>query len=374
MLFVFLFLAVFFSTLLNSQWDDKLYVVATFENYLQPVIITIIFSLLIKNSTYDDIQKKYYLICKLIIFFLCLNSIFIISSNYFDLSFIDKLYEIKFKKEFLIISDDILSQSVKARSINMGRYLGVFNQPMSSGCAYLVGTLCFLTTYRRGTDNTFLSLIIIGLLTIGGSFSVSKVFLFGLPLIILTFFILSICINKLSKSNIYILIIILSVLPILVIFLDYFNWRGYDFFVRFFEIDNYFGSTKLDNVIIATAEGRFTNDTYALLKIKELLMKNKILGYGVTDMHVFDSGIYEITLLGGLLGIAIYLSIIFYFLVISLLEIAKRNPMGISLFCIFIIFFGTSLGGSPIHLNRVSPLLLLVILSTICLIKFPKKN
>lgn len=370
-MFIFLFLIIFFSTLINNNWKDFSFVLATFDNYFQTIAIIIIFSVIL---SYHDIKASVYNIINFIVFMLCLNTVLIIITTIFDLQFINKLYELNFDQSFLLDSDDSKSQSVKARSLTMGRHLGVFNQPVAAGSAYLTAFICWLYLSINSKGLNFKKIISLTLILVGGGISISKVFILGLPFICFLYFTFSLFINKVPKFHLKIFYSFLIFSPFFILILSLSGWRGFDFFIRFLKLENYAGNTKLDNVIIATIEGRFEKESGPMLELSKMMDTNPFFGFGVTEMRVFDSGFFEIILGTGMVGMFLFLIVIIYLLLISLKAVFEKNINGVLLFCLVASLIGTSFGGNAFQLNRSSSILLIVILTFLTIVKTKHKR
>ena len=331
-LYIFLFLIIFFSSLFNQKWTEFSFVLATFENYFQTIAIIIIFSVLLSGQ------------------------------------------DVNLKSTIADYSNEPSSQSVKARSMTLGRFLGVFNQPIASGSAYLTGFICWLYLSIEFKGLIFKKIVSLTLILIGGAASISKVIILGLPLITFIFLLGCLFINRLPKFPIFTFIVYFLLSPLIIFGTYLANWRGFDFFTRFFKYENYQGLTKTDNVIIATIEGRFEANSGTMLEFIKMIDTNLFFGFGVTEMRVFDSGFFEIILGTGLIGMFIYLSIIFYLLIMSIKSILKRDINGVLFFCLIITIIATSFGGQPFQLNRSSFIVIITILAFMTIVKKPKKN
>jgi hypothetical protein len=106
----------------------------------------------------------------------------------------------------------------------------------------------------------------------------------------------------------------------------------------------------------------------------KMLDTNLFFGFGVTDMRVFDSGFFEIILGTGVVGLMLYILFLLYILFIALNEFFKKNINGVFLLCNVVSILGVSLGGSAIHLNRSSSLLIIVLICLILLIHYDNKK
>ncbi len=113
---------------------------------------------------------------------------------------------------------------------SMGRYMGVFNQPIESGFAYSLGLLTWLYNYTKlKTGNRILQLILFAFIIIGGVASISKVFFIGgILLFVIMFLLLGSIKNKITLVVIS-FIFLLFVVPVFIS-----DWKGVDIFMSQF--------------------------------------------------------------------------------------------------------------------------------------------
>lgn len=76
--------------------------------------------------------------------------------------------------------------TVASRAATMGRSSGIFNQPAEAGVAYLLGLVAWNTLARRGFSGArgLLLWLTLPAIAIGGVLPISKVFLYGAPVLI----------------------------------------------------------------------------------------------------------------------------------------------------------------------------------------------
>ena len=143
-----LFIWFIFVTLLSDDYLSNVRnIMASVDNFIMPIAIILILTAFIEN---DDEQPLINTICKvseLVCILLSVNAMLVIIHLFFDISFIFDL--------FLPIKSTSMDSSVWKSSLNMGRYIGIFNSPFESGIVYSIGLMCWIYTQIKNFLNTW---------------------------------------------------------------------------------------------------------------------------------------------------------------------------------------------------------------------------
>ncbi|EMF0159430.1 hypothetical protein OPR95_001757, partial [Enterococcus hirae] len=140
------------------------------KNLGEPLMILSLFMFVRKSDLTNDNSELLSVFSKTLITMLVINSIWIFLTMFRDLSVIN-----------IYFWGD--GDSVAARALTNGRYSGIFNQPVESGTIYSIGIFCWYYLSRRKNNIKSFDMITLILLIVGGTMSVSKIFLFiGLPI------------------------------------------------------------------------------------------------------------------------------------------------------------------------------------------------
>lgn len=220
-------------------------------------------------------------------------------------------------------------------NVNLGtftRLTGTFYTPILLGLTSLIAFSyyykCIIYSYKKKEA------ILCVLSLICGVFSMSKTFLLGFVFIILLELILSLLEKKKKSAIIIRSIFIIAIIVVFIILVDFMKKKG-------FGIEWYLEYYKNPFQAFTT---RYSNQNGALIRVKEVILKNLLLGVGATNPFgefVGDSSILLILHNVGIIGFIIYSM----FLIKSIIYYVKNNEqLGIILFFVVIIgFLSTSL-------------------------------
>lgn len=243
-----------------------------------------------------------------------------------------------------------------------GRFSGVVNQPAEAGVLYGVAGLLAVYVWRN--RQVLLAAVLI-VLAIGGTLTVSKVFLLGgLPLILAYWFIM-------LPSGRHMRLKALALLAAIGVLL-YFtlrDWSGFTFLARLFLPPKNSG-TGLSSVIDLYSAGRFTEGSGLQQLINQVLTVSPVSGVGASGWQTaYDNGWVEALVTAGLLGVVAYtITLFLVFLTAWRIQEKGLRLFGIS-FAIFLI--GASLGIPALTTNRVSTIVWMII-SLMALMALPR--
>jgi len=263
-------------------------------------------------------------------------------------------------------SEDGMMASVWGRSANMGRFIGIFNQPIEAGVAYSLAA--FGIVYLADKKQTFSSLLflLLILVVIGGLLTVSKVFLIGGVILLLAYLMWTRVISDIFSFR----IILLVGLTVFTIAINLQSWIGLDYFMRFFSMDS---STVFSFLDVLTS-GRYGQASSVTMTFNQILIDSPIFGYGIVNYNVtLDNGLLYYFFHGGSIGLFFYIGILISILLLAFLGIINKKKEGKFLFIIFLIIVGSDLGAPTVIMNRSSVLLWVIIYLNICLITQSKK-
>lgn len=322
-------------TTLSDEAKDMSSMLAEIKNFTQPLAIMMLFVSTGFLKTKENCQKLMVNASKVLVFMLCMNTLWIYVGFYYDTTPINAMF---WGGE----------ESVGARALLNGRYGGVFNQPMESGVTYSMGLLAWL--YAAGRVR-FRNILVLVLLIAGGLVSISKVFLFGgIPMFILGLF-MSKMVRK-QTAKIFIWFAILAAYPI-----NYLSehWRGAKYLVKFFRPGDNRSMVDVFTAGRYGGDGQWNqNDLYG-----GVWQQHPLIGMGIAYNQVKDSEFFHFFGSGGLIGLCMYclflLMFIWYF-VHYRKHIGPTKEMVFFGFLVILIVIGSF--GAPIFtLNRSSVVL-----------------
>jgi len=330
----------------NLSWARPYNILAALENFTQPAALVVVMFLLMQPL--DRLEKLNLLRVAgiTIIVMLFLNSLIAMLTIFYNTWPFVRYFTVAGDVGFEIVP-------VWQRAASMGRFSGIFNQPVEAGLVYSLGMLCWVylaTTSKRISSIGWLSLIMI---IIGGVLAVSKSFILGgFPLAILYWLTTALNQSLIRKSTVIGLMIWGFGGMTLAIFLAH-SWSGLDYFLRFFRSDSYDKS-----VVHLITSGRFGGGEESItapLFIKTW-SESPIMGFGVPSRfsNVLDNAYIEFFLYGGVVGLAFYAAILVSILSVALSGLRNDPKLGRLLIAVWILIIGTGLGAPVITLNRSS--------------------
>ncbi len=309
--------------------------VSSIENYIQPAAIIILMAALAKYQGYEYFFHCLRRLCIVLISLLCLNSIIAVLSIFLSVENVMRPF----------VESCFGGKSVWELAFSMGRYSGIFNQPVESGLMYSLGLLAWGYLNRISKQTGFWEYIILFFLLIGGALSVSKVLIFGgIPLLIIYW---NPFLDFRKNFNVqFILAAIVAWAGIL--YITHF-WDGLSFLTMFFTVK---GNTNLLELYTA---GRFGAEYSTMIShFNEVWQKSPLYGFGFGAISCFDNAYLEFFLQGGLVALTGYLTLLVVYFRYSLSAFRKGYEEGRLLLGMFVLVMGGSLGAPVLTINRFS--------------------
>jgi hypothetical protein len=339
-------------SLRNLNWASPYRLCAALENFTQPVaLIIIIYSVVIRLNQARR-QNLLRVAGIAVIVMLCINSVIAILTMFYDTwPFL----------QYFVVADD--TRTVMQLAASMGRFSGVFNQPVEAGLAYSIGLLVWVyiaTTSRRINSIAWVSLI---LLIIGGSLSVSKSFILGgFPLSMLYCFWTALSRLRIRKSAL-IGGIIWGLIGVAIVSLLAGSWAGRDFLLRFFN----YGNIKGEGAIYLFTGTRFGGDESG---VKSLFAKtwseSPVMGFGVPlpEVGALDNAYIEYFFYGGIVGLVFYIAMLAVIVWVAFRGLRTDPKLGRLLMALWILIIGAGIGAPVLTINRSSIFLWVILVIT----------
>jgi len=361
LLLLFITLWTFLVTFIGvKNYESFNKVIAYLENYIQPIALILISGAFINLYSRERVIIIFQKACLFLIILLLLNTVIAVISIFYDIS--DWV-------RYFVCAPGSIGITVWSRATSMGRYSGIFNQPMESGLTYSLGLFSWIYFTQKGKNTSIIHYLMLFGLLFGGILSVSKVFiLIGIPL----FFIYLILEGRLK----YILnqrFIASSMLSIAVIIVICKVWKGFGYFARLFNIS---GKSISELIYIYTA-GRFgTEHTFVKYIFTYVWEKSPFYGLGFAASPILDNAYLEFFIQGGLVALFGYLFILAVIGFVGFSQ-CRRNKEGRFVFILFIFIVLSGVGAPVITINRFSTLFwlfLIMLFSIIFLSQFEKSS
>ena len=323
------------------------------EHYARFIAVIFVMGVFIKPSSLTEAKKLFYNACKILILLLAVNACVVVLSLFFDTSIILDYFQ----------APQIDEWNVAIASKQMGRFTGIFNQPMECGLVYSIGLFTWVYIVAEKFSITMNDSFLLFLLFVGGVLSVSKVFIFGgLPL----FFIYLIWTMK-AKNLVKFRYIFWAIPALLISLFLVDKWDeigGLNYLLRFY--------TGYINLSLLTA-GRFGEDEGILDSFAYVWNEAPINGLGFAYQTTLDNAYYEFFLQGGLVGLILYI-LILSSIGLTVLNNYRKHSEGKFLLILFVLILGAGIGAPVLTLNRVSTICCVFIMLTYFIFYLYKKR
>ena len=332
-------------------------VAAHLENYVQPIAIIIIFGSFVRPEGLEEARSLLRGACKCLIAFLIANSVIAVMSIFMDTQI--------FTHYFVGMPGDT-GETVSALAATMGRFSGIFNQPIESGLTYSLGILAWsYLSQLRDHDEIRDWFILFGLF-VGGVLSVSKVFIIGGTILFCIYHCSHIDWRRIFNWRLAFIGLVLIACGVFVAS----TWSGFKMLVLLFS-----GPNKQTDFLTLYTAYRFggSGSTVAPLfsQVKNI---SPLCGLGFAAFTTFDNGYAEFFVQGGLVGLGVYL---FILTTIGWSALCHYYIIGEGrlLFYISLLLIGAGLGGPVLTINHFSTIVwVFVLLIFIVFHNYEKRN
>lgn len=182
----------------------------------------------------------------------------------------------------------IATETVASRAAGLGRVGGVFNQPAEAGLAYGCALLAAIFLWRaRGR----LAVLPILLIFVGGTLTVSKVFLLGVAAAILLALVI-------GRGVTRVLPLLLTLSAVVAVPLLSAVWSGASYWERYRDIPQ-------EQWVKVFSSGRFGSESALTETVSLITWHDPITGFGAAGvLRAYDNAWVEAYALGGVLAVA----------------------------------------------------------------------
>ncbi|MFC1761267.1 hypothetical protein ACFL6U_04215 [Planctomycetota bacterium] len=313
-------------------------IIASFENYVQPVALMVVLGYFTRNVDALELKRLIARVMILIVGLMVLNSVFAYLSSIADLDFIYRYY--------FGLKDASVEKGL-GRMRSMGRYNGIFPQAAEAGMCYDIALLCCLSLFRDAKSYFRLLLILLStaMVILGGILSVSKIFVLGAPILFV-----SACIldprNFVRPKFVIIMVILFFVFLLSWDILS--EWSGYSYFTRLFlDVDS-------SNVIATYTGGRVSDDSNWSY-VFGIVTRNSFLGgEGFGAYTPLDAAFVQYYANGGLVGLVMFFGILVILSKACVYNYKLFYHESVFQLLMLILLMGASMGMDLLTANRVS--------------------
>lgn len=331
-LFFTIFILVSLGSFLNTDIGNLTFL-SNFENYLETLILFLILNCLFIKKRLFTIERMVK-INTLFQFLLALNTCLIFIEVFTPFAEI-------FQKFYVKIDQD----GYRVATNSMGRYMGVFNQPLESGFAYSLGLLTWLYNFTKiKTGSKIIQGILLVSIILGGIASISKVFLIGGIGLFTVMFLL---VGSLRNRIVLVISILMFLSFIVPIFIN--DWKGLDILEdQFSNITGEFSVSKVTAGRIGKEDG-----IYSILMSKDSSIFFLGKGFTLGDLPFFDSEYVQIVYQGGGIALILYFAIFIKLFKKCFVINRKLFSEQILLYAVLLLALFTAFGGPVFLMNRV---------------------
>lgn len=323
------------------------------ENFVQPIALLIVVSVLSTRSEPGAAVAALRSICFVLSVLLAMNTLVVGAQLATDVSgFL----------AYFVAPGAGGGASVADAAFQNGRILGIFNQPVESGLSYALGLLAWSYRVRTGGKVSLLDFVLLAMMLVGGFFSISKVFIMGgLPLFVFHWLSLS-RLQQLLNWRVLVIGAVASLIlgPALAV------WKGWLHFSRDMSLIAGIG-TDPANFLRVIFRGRFGGGGVSGA-FSYVWQEAAVGGLGFGALHLMDNAFLEFFGQGGLVALVGYVLILASLGATALGYLTRRSEEGRLLVALFILVLGGGLGAPVLTLNRFSTMYWVVLLLTYAII------
>jgi hypothetical protein len=330
-------------TALAPRFTSFALVAAQIENMVQPLAVLVVAGTFARAATLEHARDAVRLACLWLIGLLVANTLLSVLSMFVNVS--------PFIERFLREEDGL--GSVWMAAVDLGRFTGIFNQPMESGLTYSLGLLAWGHLTRAYAMRSVVGYVVLFLLLLGGTLGTSKIFLIGgLPLFLVYVFSLRGIGRLLFNARLW--LVVGAGIGGLAVLLA--NWRGRSYFEILMS-----SSSRWDMLTLITG-GRFGGgDTLVKDLFRRVARESPVFGFGFGAEHTFDSTYAEFFVMGGAVSIVLLLALFAVLGWVGVRTAYASVEEGRLLAAVAVLLVGAGIGAPTVTINRFSTVLWLLV-------------
>lgn len=248
---------------------------------------------------------------------------------------------------------NVEGETVASRAISMGRFIGVYNQPLEAGSTYSLGVLGWAWLENNGRNfRTIWRYGLLGLMVVGGLLSISKVFILGGTVLFLVYMFLF-AEKKVRRRFLYALPVFGGLIGWYVTSIQ---WSGLRFLRSLL-----FGGGGNESLLVRFTAGRFGGDRdwgegpgIVALVTEEVMRESPFVGFGMEKPPILDNGLVAYLYHGGVVAAAMYCLLLFWLLFKGYRLYRVNGRRYVYLLFIGVLAVGITVGAPAFTLNRFS--------------------
>lgn len=337
-----------YSLLLNPSVK---HIVSRGEKFIEPLVLTLVMSACLKRRLKSGGPSSMIMeIGKVALFLAALNSVAAIVQATLPAVALKPILS-----SFWQDAGEFKRVPVAVAAASMGRFTGIFNQPIEAGDMYLLVLLLWFYSLAKAKKwPGIMEVIAVSLVVVGGLLSVSKVFLIGAPILAGIYMFSS---GKAMRRTVVLLLLISPV----IIFLAQLVLSDTATGARLTKMLSYTDST---DVMSRYTAGRFTSGGARggiIDEFREVWSRSPWLGTGIGSYSTVDNAYFEIYASGGCMALFLYIGMLAYALFRAIRSKFRGSEEGQLLLVVVLLLMGAGMGAPVLTLNRFSPIVWIVL-------------
>ena len=307
--------------------------IAGFENYFHTIALVFVLAVSLKKNIGNVNERLLVKVGYVLIILMCINAFIALASAMFGvLPFL----------QYFVSADLGGGESRFEITAEGGRFTGIFDVPATAGAAYSLALLMWAYINRRAQRHSIINYILGGALIVGGTVTISKIFIFGgMPLFFIYWM-------WPGRSNARLTIKLLLVLSAIIIAVVVFS----ELWVGLRAIDDLFISNRNTTpfeLFFHFLKIRYGTTEEALIGgiFNYIWDTAPVSGLGFAYYGVADSAYLLYFMEGGMVSLILYLGLIISLIYVGLEDWYRGNEIGrfLTILGVFILIAGV---GSPI--------------------------
>jgi hypothetical protein len=331
--------ALFVTFLTNSDDATMGRVIADVDHYMRPAMIVLGLVGWLDSDPRRRAQQSLRRVCIAVVVMLSISAVLASLSLFMDVgALLDPFRPISTTSD----------PNVADQSLQMGRHVGVFNQPFEAGVAYTLGLFAwaYLYTGSGSKQPGPFPLVGLALIMLGGALPVSKAFLLGgLPLFLIYWVSSGGLAATVRVSTLP--VVAVAVFGIVTIFA---SWSGSEF------ISSQYQDIFSDGLVSSLSAGRFGDEGVVSSEFTQVAQESPLTGIGLGRVRVLDSAFFMYFVHGGVLPLLAYIGFLAWLIGIALQNRSPRRESSI-LLLVGIYVAGASFGAPVSSIVRSSTVL-----------------
>ena len=306
---------------------------AGFENYFHSIALIFVLAVSIKTNILIVNDKMLVKLGSVLILLMCINALIALASAIFGVLPL---------LQYFVSAELGTGESRFEVTAEGGRFTGIFDYPATAGAAYSLALLMWAYKNRTNQRNSMFSYMLGGVLIVGGTITISKIFLFGgIPL----FFIYWLWPGRSgSRFTIKLLLVIAAIIVAVVVFSEL--WVGLQLISDLFTTTPNYSPLEIFIHFLSIRYGS-TEQAFIGGIFDYIWNSAPVTGFGFAYYATTDSAYLLYFMEGGMVSLVLYIGLIISLIYIGLGDWCRGYEIGrfLTILGVFVLIAGV---GAPI--------------------------